>query len=67
MGITAENLAAQYKITRAETDAFALSSQTKWKHGMHAGVYFAILHPEGYVCLNVKPMTTVASTPRLPL
>jgi acetyl-CoA acyltransferase 2 len=33
MGVTAENLAEKYKITRQETDEFAYSSQMKWKAG----------------------------------
>ena len=33
MGITAENLAAKYNITREECDAFALKSQTNWAKG----------------------------------
>ena len=31
MGITAENLAEQYNISRTECDAFALRSQARWK------------------------------------
>ena len=34
MGITAENLADQYKITRAESDAFSLLSQQNWAKGV---------------------------------
>ncbi|KAF6027968.1 ACAA2 [Bugula neritina] len=30
MGVTAENLAAKYKLTREECDQFALSSQQRW-------------------------------------
>ena len=33
MGITAENLAAKYEISREECDAFAIKSQTNWKKG----------------------------------
>ena len=33
MGVTAENLAEQYNITRDDSDKFALSSQQKWKTG----------------------------------
>ena len=33
MGVTAENLAVKYNITRAESDAFALASQQKWGKG----------------------------------
>lgn len=30
MGVTAENLAAKYHITRADADAYAVSSQQRW-------------------------------------
>jgi acetyl-CoA acyltransferase 2 len=33
MGITAENLANKYGITRAQCDAYAVQSQTRWKAG----------------------------------
>ena len=33
MGITAENLAEKYNISRQECDDFALTSQTRWKTG----------------------------------
>ena len=37
MGVTAENLAEKYKLTRAEVDDFALSSQQKWGEAQQAG------------------------------
>lgn len=33
MGITAEKLGAQYKLTRKEVDEFAFRSQTRWRLG----------------------------------
>ena len=33
MGITAENLAEKYSITRLDCDEFALASQTRWAEG----------------------------------
>jgi acetyl-CoA acyltransferase 2 len=33
MGLTAENLAEKYHISRQEVDQFALHSQTSWKKG----------------------------------
>lgn len=33
MGITAEDLGAQYKITREQCDEFALLTQTRWRLG----------------------------------
>ncbi|MGV8949590.1 MAG: acetyl-CoA C-acyltransferase family protein [Cypionkella sp.] len=39
MGVTAENVAARYGITRAEQDAFALESQTRAAHAIAAGYF----------------------------
>jgi acetyl-CoA acyltransferase 2 len=39
MGMTAENLAKQYGITRQECDEFALLSQRRWKEAHDAGVF----------------------------
>ena len=33
MGITAENLAEKYEITRQQCDEFAIRSQTRWQKG----------------------------------
>jgi acetyl-CoA acyltransferase 2 len=41
MGVTSENLAKQYKITRQDTDELALLSQQRWKEASDAGVYDA--------------------------
>ena len=51
MGITAENLASQYKITRQETDAFSLRSQQTWAKANEAGVFKAEIAP---ITLKVK-------------
>jgi acetyl-CoA acyltransferase 2 len=45
MGMTAENLAEQYGITRDECDAFALRSQTLWAQAHAAGHFDAELAP----------------------
>jgi len=39
MGITAENIADQYRITREETDAFALQSQQKAAKALNEGLF----------------------------
>ena len=39
MGVTAENLAERYSLTREEVDAFALRSQTSWGKANEAGVF----------------------------
>jgi len=45
MGITAENLAADYSITRAESDAYALSSQQRWADANAKGVFAHEIEP----------------------
>ena len=39
MGVTAENVAEQYQITREEQDAFALDSQMKAKAASESGKF----------------------------
>lgn len=39
MGITAENLAEKYKITREDSDKYALQSQQRWKAANDAGSF----------------------------
>lgn len=34
MGVTAENLAVKYELTREQCDAYAFRSQQRWKQGM---------------------------------
>merc|ERR1712025_499676 len=45
MGITAENLATQYGITRLDCDEFALASQTRWGEAHSAGHFTAEIAP----------------------
>ncbi|KAI8907190.1 Thiolase, N-terminal domain-containing protein [Gorgonomyces haynaldii] len=45
MGITAENLAKKYNITREQADAFALGSQQKWAAAQKAGRFNAEIAP----------------------
>ncbi|XP_073954142.1 yippee interacting protein 2 [Choristoneura fumiferana] len=76
MGMTAEKLGAQYKITRDEVDNFALRSQQRWKASNDAGVFKAEIEP---VTLTVKrkevkvdtdehprPQTTIEGLKKLP-
>jgi acetyl-CoA C-acetyltransferase len=58
MGETAEVLAEQYKITRAEQDEFALQSQTRAARAIAAGRFDAELVP---VTIEGKKGTTVFS------
>lgn len=45
MGVTAENLAKKYGITREECDSFALRSQQKWGEAKEAGLFDAEMAP----------------------
>jgi acetyl-CoA C-acetyltransferase len=45
MGVTAENVAARYGITRGDQDAFALQSQTRAAHAMAEGWFDAEIAP----------------------
>eukprot|EP00160_Parvularia_atlantis_P004187 Unigene1351_Nuclearia_a/m.4294 Unigene1351_Nuclearia_a/g.4294 ORF Unigene1351_Nuclearia_a/g.4294 Unigene1351_Nuclearia_a/m.4294 type:complete len:395 (-) Unigene1351_Nuclearia_a:47-1231(-) len=45
MGMTAENLAAKYNVTREESDKFGLRSQTRYAQAHKAGVFRAEIAP----------------------
>ncbi|KAI8914984.1 Thiolase, N-terminal domain-containing protein [Powellomyces hirtus] len=45
MGITGENLAKMYKVTRQDCDEFALQSQQRWAKANAAGVFDAEIAP----------------------
>lgn len=45
MAITAENLAAKFKIPRAKVDEFSLRSQHLWKKAHDAGVFATEIAP----------------------
>jgi len=45
MGITAENLAIKYNITREDSDKYALSSQQRWKAAHDKGLFKVELTP----------------------
>lgn len=55
MGITAENLAIQYHITREEADAWAHRSQTLWANAEKAGYFNAEMAP---IEIKLKKGTT---------
>ncbi|KAF8359918.1 acaa-2, partial [Pristionchus pacificus] len=75
MGQTAEKLGAQYKVTRAEADAFALRSQSLWKEANEKGIYKREIAPmtvkgrKGEETFEVdehpRPTTTVESLAKL--
>jgi acetyl-CoA C-acetyltransferase/acetyl-CoA acyltransferase 2 len=75
MGVTAENLAAQYGITREQCDAYALSSQQRWAAAHAAGRFDDEIAPielptkKGPVVHRVdedpKPQTTLEGLARL--
>jgi len=78
MGITAENLAEKYKITREEADAFALKSQMNWKRANEEGRFKAEMVPITFknkktgkdevfeVDEHPRPNTTMESLAKLP-
>uniref|UniRef100_A0A0B8RYS5 3-ketoacyl-CoA thiolaseserine-threonine-like n=1 Tax=Philothamnus irregularis TaxID=1899461 RepID=A0A0B8RYS5_9SAUR len=45
MGVTAENLAAKYNITREDCDRYALKTQQRWKAAHEAGHFKAEMAP----------------------
>eukprot|EP01135_Chromosphaera_perkinsii_P003101 Nk52_evm9s235 gene=Nk52_evmTU9s235 len=76
MGITAENLAAKYGISREECDAFSLRSQQLWKKASDAGVFKAETAPitlksrkgpvEFAVDEHPRPQTEMSGLAKLP-
>jgi len=69
MGITAENLAKKYGITREECDAFALQSQQRWAAAQEANVFDAEMAPidiqtrKGAVTMNQDEHPRPSTTP----
>jgi len=59
MGITAENLAQQYGITREECDEFSLQSQQRWAAAQDRGIFDAELAP--IEVKTRKGMVTIAT------
>lgn len=76
MGLTAEKLGAQYKLTKDEVDQFALRSQQLWKAAQDAGRFKEELVPvpvkvrKELVDITVdehpKPQTTLEGLKKLP-
>jgi len=56
MGVTAENLADKYKISRADADEFALRSQHNWKKANDAGYFKEEIVP---ITIKVKGQEVV--------
>ena len=75
MGITAENLADKYNLSREECDAFALRSQQTWAAANQAGHFKAEISPveiktrKGKVMMeedeHPRPFTTLADLTKL--
>ncbi|KAJ3291279.1 3-ketoacyl-CoA thiolase, mitochondrial [Rhizoclosmatium sp. JEL0117] len=75
MGITAENLAKKYNISRADADAFALQSQQRWAEAQKKGHFKAEIVPielkskKGVESFEVdehpRPQTTIESLKKL--
>lgn len=76
MGVTAENLADKYGLTREDCDAFAYRSQQRWKKANDAGVFKAEIAPvtvktkKGQEIVDTdehpKPQTTLEGLAKLP-
>ncbi|CAG0914922.1 unnamed protein product [Notodromas monacha] len=76
MGVTAENLAEKYKITRQEVDQFAYESQMKWKAANESGHFRDEITPveikarKGSQWVDTdehpKPTTTLEGLAKLP-
>jgi len=76
MGVTAENLAEKYNITREDSDNFALRSQQTWAAAAQAGVFndeiasMKLKSRKGEVEFNLdehpKPKTTIEQLGKLP-
>ena len=63
MGVTAENVAAQYGITREDQDAFALQSQTRAAHAIAEGRFVDQIAP---FALSGRKGTTLFATDEHP-
>ncbi|KAG7221331.1 hypothetical protein INR49_017297 [Caranx melampygus] len=76
MGITAENLAEKYQITREDCDTYAYKTQQKWKAAHEGGHYTAEIAPidvkarKGKVSMaqdeHPRPQTTLEQMAKLP-
>ncbi|KTF72147.1 hypothetical protein cypCar_00045248 [Cyprinus carpio] len=76
MGITAENLAEKYQISREDCDQYAYQTQQRWKAAHEAGYYNAEIAPidvkakKGKVSMTAdehpRPQTTLEQMAKLP-
>jgi len=76
MGVTAENLAVKYELTREEVDAFAIRSQQTWGAANEKGVFADEIVPveiktrKGVIQMTTdehpKPQTLLAQIAKLP-
>lgn len=64
MGITAENLAEKYGITREQCDAFALQSQQRWAKANEEGVFKDEIEPIEVKTKKTSEMFSVDEHPR---
>ncbi|MCL4136340.1 UNVERIFIED_CONTAM: hypothetical protein GTU68_019118 [Idotea baltica] len=64
MGVTAENLAVKYKITREDSDKFALRSQTNWAKGQESGAFDDEIVPVEVKTRKGKTNMTVDEHPK---
>mmetsp|Transcript_18279 Transcript_18279/g.30480 ORF Transcript_18279/g.30480 Transcript_18279/m.30480 type:complete len:402 (+) Transcript_18279:72-1277(+) len=64
MGLTAENLADKYDVTRAESDEYALRSQQLYAQAREAGVYEAEISPVAVKTRKGEEMVSLDEHPR---
>lgn len=64
MGITAENLAEKYEITREDCDKYAYQTQQKWKAAHEGGYYTAEIAPIEVKTKKSKVLMTHDEHPR---
>lgn len=76
MGVTAENLAEKYNLTREQVDAFSIRSQTNWAKAQESGFFKDEIAPltvkvkKGEAVMDTdehpKPKTTMEQLAKLP-
>lgn len=65
MGITAENLAEKYKISREDVDAFALRSQLTWKNAQENGHFKGEIAPVSLIIKKKEVSFEIDEHPRV--
>lgn len=64
MGVTAENLAEKYEISREDCDRYAIQTQTRWQKANEAGLFNDEMAPVEVKTKKGKEMMTVDEHPK---